>query len=203
MCSASALQGAPTIPASHLREYNLRAAPPRLKVVPASCPNPTLPPSSSRCSTLSRRPAKACDEDTSSSCLPQVSTDRSQNVWQWILESERQGKHKPHRQVSIRKLRSSVPPLAVLTALLIGLNPNSTQGLKKSSPLDSKILPARTNTPWGGGGICNGTHLRGHHPAHPFIQDPAMPPLPPPNTLAQLEEACRRLEEVSKPPKPK
>lgn len=28
-----------------------------------------------------------------------------------------------------------------------------------------------------------------------------MPPLPPPNTLAQLEEACRRLEEVSKPPK--
>ncbi|KAJ8363530.1 hypothetical protein SKAU_G00123610 [Synaphobranchus kaupii] len=32
-------------------------------------------------------------------------------------------------------------------------------------------------------------------------EDPAMPPLPPPNTLAQLEEACRRLEEVSKPPK--
>lgn len=28
-----------------------------------------------------------------------------------------------------------------------------------------------------------------------------MPPLPPPNTLAQLEEACRRLEEVSKPSK--
>lgn len=28
-----------------------------------------------------------------------------------------------------------------------------------------------------------------------------MPPLPPPNTLAQLEEACRRLEEVSKPQK--
>uniref|UniRef100_M4ATW9 Axin 2 n=1 Tax=Xiphophorus maculatus TaxID=8083 RepID=M4ATW9_XIPMA len=75
-----------------------------------------------------------------------------------------------------------------------------TQGLKKSSPLDSKILPARTNT-WGGAGTCNGSHLRGHHPGHPFIQDPAMPPLPPPNTLAQLEEACRRLEEVSKPPK--
>ncbi|XP_017287960.1 axin-2-like [Kryptolebias marmoratus] len=128
-----------------------------------------------RCSTLSRRPVKACDEDTSSSCLPQVSTDRSQNVWQWILESERQGKHKPH----------------------------STQGLKKSGPLDSKILPARSNSSWGGGGICNGAHLRGHHPGHPFIQDPAMPPLPPPNTLAQLEEACRRLEKVSKPPKQK
>uniref|UniRef100_A0A1A7Y139 Axin 2 n=1 Tax=Iconisemion striatum TaxID=60296 RepID=A0A1A7Y139_9TELE len=125
------------------------------------------------CSTLSRRPLKACDEDSSPPCLPQVSTDRSQNVWQWILESERQGKHKPH----------------------------STQGLKKSNSLDSKILPTRTNSSWGGGGPCNGSHLRGHHPGHPFIQDPAMPPLPPPNTLAQLEEACRRLEEVSKPPK--
>uniref|UniRef100_A0A1A8JXS2 Axin 2 n=1 Tax=Nothobranchius kuhntae TaxID=321403 RepID=A0A1A8JXS2_NOTKU len=125
------------------------------------------------CSTLSRRPLKACDEDSSPLCLPQVSTDRSQNVWQWILESERQGKHKPH----------------------------STQGLKKSNSLDSKILPTRTNSSWGGGGPCNGSHLRGHHP---FIQDPAMPPLPPPNTLAQLEEACRRLEEVStKPAKPR
>ncbi|XP_024145466.1 axin-2 isoform X1 [Oryzias melastigma] len=128
-----------------------------------------------RCSTLSRRPLKACEEGVSSPCLPLVSTDRSQNVWQWILESERQGKHKPH----------------------------STQGLKKSIPLDSKILPARTAPSWGGGGIGNGAHFRGHHPGHPFIQDPAMPPLPPPNTLAQLEEACRRLEEVSKPPKQK
>ncbi|XP_036003953.1 axin-2 [Fundulus heteroclitus] len=55
---------------------------------------------------------------------------------------------------------------------------------------------------WGGGGSCG--HLRSHQPAQPFIQDPAMPPLPPPNTLSQLEEACRRLEEVStKPPKPR
>ncbi|XP_039663296.1 axin-2-like isoform X2 [Perca fluviatilis] len=128
-----------------------------------------------RCSTLSRRPVKAIDEGVSSPRLPLDATDRSQNVWQWILESERQGKHKPH----------------------------STQGLKKSSPLDSKALPGRTHSTWGGGGIGGGAHPRGHHPGHPFIQDPAMPPLPPPNTLAQLEEACRRLEEVSKPPKQK
>uniref|UniRef100_A0A3Q3RCH2 Axin 2 n=1 Tax=Monopterus albus TaxID=43700 RepID=A0A3Q3RCH2_MONAL len=70
-----------------------------------------------------------------------------------------------------------------------------------SGPLDSKILLGRTHSSWGGGGLGSGAHLRGHHPGHPFIQDPAMPPLPPPNTLAQLEEACRRLEEVSKPPK--
>uniref|UniRef100_A0A673UY25 Axin 2 n=1 Tax=Suricata suricatta TaxID=37032 RepID=A0A673UY25_SURSU len=44
-------------------------------------------------------------------------------------------------------------------------------------------------------------HPRAVPRAHPFTQDPAMPPLTPPNTLAQLEEACRRLAEVSKPPK--
>ncbi|XP_069558849.1 axin-2 [Brachyistius frenatus] len=67
---------------------------------------------------------------------------------------------------------------------------HSTQSTKKSFGGSS----AQTHT-WGGGGSCG--HLRGHQPAQPFIQDPAMPPLPPPNTLAQLEEACRRLEEVS------
>ncbi|KAM8842282.1 axin-2-like [Synchiropus picturatus] len=126
-----------------------------------------------RCSSLSRRSVRPTDNGVSPPCLPLDATDRSQNVWQWILESERQGKHKPH----------------------------STQGLKKSNLLDCKTLSGRAHSPWGGGGIGNGAHLRSHHPGHPFIQDPAMPPLPPPNTLAQLEEACRRLEEVSKPPK--
>ncbi|XP_064126928.1 axin-2 isoform X2 [Loxodonta africana] len=49
-------------------------------------------------------------------------------------------------------------------------------------------------------GASNG-HPRTVPRAHPFTQDPAMPPLTPPNTLAQLEEACRRLAEVSKPSK--
>ncbi|TNM86267.1 hypothetical protein fugu_008538 [Takifugu bimaculatus] len=124
-------------------------------------------------STLCKRSIKSGGEGVSSPRLPLDATERSQNVWQWILESERQGKHKPH----------------------------SAQGLKKSNPLDSKTLSSRTHSSWGGGGIGGGPHLRGHHPGHPFIQDPAMPPLPPPNTLAQLEEACRRLEEVSKPQK--
>ncbi|KAG9264575.1 axin-2-like [Astyanax mexicanus] len=98
--------------------------------------------------------------------LPTDSADRSQNVWQWILESDRQAKHRSHSTQSTRKLYG---PDAV-----------------------------RTHT-WGGGGSSG--HLRAHQPAHPFVQDPAMPPLPPPNTLAQLEETCRRLEEISKPPK--
>ncbi|KAG7491628.1 hypothetical protein MATL_G00006020 [Megalops atlanticus] len=140
-------------------------------------------PGDRRSGTLSKRPSKSSEGAAQLSSdggavssgppqLPSDGTDRSQNVWQWILESERQSKHKPH----------------------------STQGLKKAYPMDpsSKTLPGRAHS-WGAAG--GSGHLRPHHPAHPFIQDPAMPPLPPPNTLAQLEEACRRLEEVSKPPK--
>ncbi|XP_061702779.1 axin-2-like isoform X2 [Syngnathoides biaculeatus] len=67
---------------------------------------------------------------------------------------------------------------------------SSSQSGKKT--LEGSATQSHT---WGGGGNC--LHLRGHQPSQPFIQDPAMPPLPPPNTLAQLEEACRRLEEVS------
>ncbi|XP_067089629.1 axin-2 [Osmerus mordax] len=135
--------------------------------------------SSRRSSSLSRRTCfLGAGEDVAPGCggdgapplllLPTDSADRSQNVWQWILESERQGKHKSH----------------------------STQSTKKSYGVGASSSQTHT---WGGGGNC--AHLRSHQPAHPFVQDPAMPPLPPPNTLAQLEEARRRLEEVSKPPK--
>ncbi|KAK1798916.1 hypothetical protein P4O66_007186 [Electrophorus voltai] len=129
-----------------------------------------------RTSTLSRRPCKASDgtsvcQSSSESCgspvLPLDGTDRSQNVWQWILESERQSRPKPH----------------------------GSQGLKKLYPTDVSSKTAL----WGSGGM--GTTVRGHHPGHPFVQDPTMPPLPPPNTLTQLEEACRRLEEASRPVK--
>lgn len=44
-----------------------------------------------------KRSVKADGEGVSPPRLPLDTTDRSQNVWQWILESERQGKHKPHR----------------------------------------------------------------------------------------------------------
>ncbi|XP_062840762.1 axin-2 [Trichomycterus rosablanca] len=122
-------------------------------------------------SALSKRLCKSGEEVNAEGAdvslqLPADSADCSQNVWQWILESDRQTRHKPHSTQSTRKLYGSES--------------------------------ARSHT-WGGAGISG--HLRTHQPAQPFIQDPAMPPLPPPNTLAQLEEACRRLEEVSKPPK--
>ncbi|XP_011860610.1 PREDICTED: axin-1-like isoform X1 [Vollenhovia emeryi] len=35
-------------------------------------------------------------------------------------------------------------------------------------------------------------------PAQPFVADPGMPPLPPPHTVIQLEETCRRLMEENK-----
>ncbi|XP_009189308.2 axin-2 isoform X3 [Papio anubis] len=75
------------------------------------------------------------------------------------------------------------------------------QSTKKAYPLESaRSSPgerASRHHLWGG----NSAHPRTTPRAHLFTQDPAMPPLTPPNTLAQLEEACRRLAEVSKPPK--
>ncbi|XP_062362052.1 axin-2 isoform X2 [Cinclus cinclus] len=87
--------------------------------------------------------------------------------------------------------KNTDPPLSPL-------EPFGTQSTKKAYSSDcAKGAPGRHH-PWGTGG-----HPRGAQPAHPFVQDPAMPPLTPPNTLAQLEEACRRLAEVSKPQKPR
>ncbi|KAM5274272.1 axin-2 isoform 2-T2 [Ctenodactylus gundi] len=75
-----------------------------------------------------------------------------------------------------------------------------TQSTKKAYPVESVRVPPGERVSrhhlWGNGG-----HPRTAPRTHPFTQDPAMPPLTPPNTLAQLEEACRRLAEVSKPPK--
>lgn len=63
--------------------------------------SPLLP---SRCpSALSKRLCRSGEEVTSESVdngtlqLPADSADRSQNVWQWILESDRQARHRPHR----------------------------------------------------------------------------------------------------------
>lgn len=100
--------------------------------------------------------------------------DRAQVVWQWVLESERPGKPKPH----------------------------SAQSTKRVYPTESaRTSPAERagrHHLWGG----STGHPRAVPRAHPACtQDSTVPPLTPPNTLAQLEEACRRLAEVSKPPK--
>uniref|UniRef100_A0A8C5X216 DIX domain-containing protein n=1 Tax=Malurus cyaneus samueli TaxID=2593467 RepID=A0A8C5X216_9PASS len=136
---------------------------------------------SRRTGTLLKRPGRGVDSTApvagdgglpgaGGAQLPGGEADRAQNVWQWMLESERQNKHKPHSAQSTKKAYGSEC---------------------------AKGAPGRHH-PWG-----TGSHPRGAQPAHPFVQDPAMPPLTPPNTLAQLEEACRRLAEVSKPPKPR
>ncbi|XP_034882102.1 axin-2 isoform X3 [Mirounga leonina] len=75
------------------------------------------------------------------------------------------------------------------------------QSTKKAYPLESaRASPAERAGRHHLLGGSNG-HARSAPRAPAFTQDPAMPPLTPPNTLAQLEEACRRLAEVSKPPK--
>ena len=66
---------------------------------------PFYPPS--RSSSLSRHQCRSgAEEGVPEGCpeesaplvhLPTDTSDRSQNVWQWMLESERQGKHRSHR----------------------------------------------------------------------------------------------------------
>ncbi|XP_041072489.1 axin-2 [Carcharodon carcharias] len=153
------------------------------KFQPALGPQATPPGTSSkggRSGSLARRSTQVTDcvspissegaLPLSSPQLPGEETDRAQNVWQWMLESERQpsSKHRPH----------------------------SVQCVKRGGVTDCLRGSAveRTSRQHVGS-----THQRGNaQPSHPFIQDPAMPPLPPPNTLAQLEEARRRLEEEKK-----
>ncbi|XP_055509722.1 axin-2 isoform X2 [Leucoraja erinacea] len=107
--------------------------------------------------------------------LPGDEPDRAQHVWQWVLESERPAsKHRTHSVQCVKK------GLVSDGARGAALERNSRQHLGSAHPRGNTL------------------------PSHPFVQDPAMPPLPPPNTLAQLEEARRRLEEerkVSKTPK--
>lgn len=63
-------------------------------------------PAARHASSLSKRLCKSGEEvnteglESSLLQLQADSIDRSQNVWQWILESDRQTKHKPHRSVS-------------------------------------------------------------------------------------------------------
>lgn len=71
----------------------------------ASCGSSPTESSMGRSSSLSRGGCRSGAEEGATEGgevvplqLPSDSTDRSQNVWQWILESDRQGKHhKPHR----------------------------------------------------------------------------------------------------------
>ncbi|XP_012588423.1 PREDICTED: axin-2 isoform X2 [Condylura cristata] len=77
--------------------------------------------------------------------------------------------------------------------------PPEQLGAKKAYPAEFSRAPLAERSGrhhlWGG----SSGHPRATPRAHPFTQDPAVPPLAPPNTLAQLEEACRRLTEVSRP----
>ncbi|KAM8945292.1 axin-2 [Pelodytes ibericus] len=103
------------------------------------------------------------------------SEDHQHATWQRIVEceNERQSRHKSHSVQCSRK------------------SPACEQTRASSAE-----RPARHHT-WGG----SNSQPWNLQPSYPAVQDPAIPPLTPPNTLAQLEEACRRLAEVSKPPK--
>ncbi|XP_061412353.1 axin-1-like [Lethenteron reissneri] len=121
--------------------------------------------------------------------IPAEEADRARLIWKWMMEGEREsGKHhkSPHSGV-----------------------------VGKKAPVCDTSRGSSSERVWGGGGgvggggcggaggtggaVGHGTGppyaRRAVQPSHPFLQDPAMPPLPAPNTTVQLEEAKRRLEE--------
>ncbi|XP_053563768.1 axin-2 isoform X2 [Bombina bombina] len=131
----------------------------------------------SRTSTLSRRACKMAEyagEGGVETVVYQVPTEEQmQTTWQRIVEceNERQNKHKLHSLQCSKKTNAF-----------------------ESTRASSAERPTRHHTH--GTSTC---HPRNLQPSHSLVQDPTMSL--PPNTLAQLEEACRRLAEVSKPPK--
>lgn len=66
-------------------------------------------------------------------------------------------------------------------------SPNASRHRKPSGQSRSSSLERSGTT-------CSGGERRVREPAQPFVADPNMPPLPPPHTATQLEEARRRLE---------
>lgn len=62
---------------------------------------------------------------------------------------------------------------------------HSRHGKRYGSRSGSLERPNRETLPWSLGG-----------PAQPWVADPGMPPLPPPHTVIQLEETCRKLKEM-------
>uniref|UniRef100_A0A8C5R9A6 Axin 2 n=1 Tax=Leptobrachium leishanense TaxID=445787 RepID=A0A8C5R9A6_9ANUR len=96
-------------------------------------------------------------------------------TWQRIVEceNERQSRHRMHSAQCCKKSVAS-----------------------ERTRASSAERPARHHL-WG----ASSCHPRNLQPSHQTIQDLAIPSLTAPNTLAQLEEACRRLAEVSRPAK--
>ncbi|XP_018091004.1 axin-2 isoform X2 [Xenopus laevis] len=133
-----------------------------------------------RCGSISRRCCKMADcpddgpIDGATFIYQLPGEEITATSWQRVVEfeKERQSRHKAHSLQHIKKNPSSEP---------------------RSSSAERTI---RHHT-WG---ACSG-HPRNLQPSHLSAQEQAVSPVPPPSTLAQLEEACRRLTEASKPPK--
>ncbi|XP_063816907.1 axin-2 isoform X1 [Pseudophryne corroboree] len=98
-----------------------------------------------------------------------------QTTWQRVVESEseRQSKHRSHSAQNTKRTAACETT--------------------RASSAERPVRHHQWNVPNG--------HLRNQQLSHPLAQDAPVATMAPPNTLAQLEEACRRLAEVSRPPK--
>uniref|UniRef100_UPI00358F9E2D axin-1-like n=1 Tax=Myxine glutinosa TaxID=7769 RepID=UPI00358F9E2D len=102
--------------------------------------------------------------------IPAEELDRACQIWQWMMDGEREsGRHKKVQHGTTKR----------------GGVHDGIRGPSGVGPVGSPV-----ERMW-----CSTQPRRGPQPNHLFVQDPAMPPPPAPNTTVQLEEAKRRLEE--------
>ncbi|KAL4659011.1 axin-1-like [Arapaima gigas] len=113
-------------------------------------------------------PAKADGFQGFELLVPPEDTERNQKIIQWMMEGEKEAGR--HKKTSYSSSASSKKGLGyeVLRPTLV------------ERPVQPRMSAQLHNSV---------------QPAHPFVQDPTMPPNPAPNPLTQLEEARRRLEE--------
>lgn len=111
-----------------------------------------------------------------------------EKVMSWVLESKKYCSSHTSDSEKDSSVRHKKPTYSSLSATSPG--PNRQGRVKKQS--------AYTNSR--SGSLERGSHMQwpNAQPNQPFMSDPSMPILPPPNTTTQLEEARRRLEDDTK-----
>lgn len=135
--------------------------------------------------------------------VPVLPVGKDSRVLTWLMESDRSGrgtmhthselsgKHRNHRPSSATSPNASRYFLSTLSEMSKDFYRLFSRHRKAFNHSRSSSLERTSVT--GSLGVERSDRRR--EPAQPFIADPNMPPLPPPHTATQLEEARRRLME--------
>lgn len=121
---------------------------------------------------------------------PPLSVNSREKVMSWVLENEKYNGSHPSDSEKDSSTRHKKSTYSTLSSTSPG--PNRSGRIKKPVVYNA----SRSGSLERGGHVPRLSPLP--QPNQPFMSDPSMPILPPPNTTTQLEEARRRLEDDTK-----